>query len=359
MRPARPALLAFACLSALALAATPTTAGVFGSKKKPEAAALPPPPPPPPPVAALPGPVLQAAGAYRIYMRRAGGVTAPHAGAEIESALELAEASEPVGMAKGEVAYVAVIALQEPTFVEGVRQFAADPGQRRLIAQRLAADASYAMSFTGAQAAAASASQALVVDAGRVHEAGKAVKQSAYDMQHETWSKGDIPNRPGRLARAKTLASTPMAATPEEMSALAAADAAASPGQPRLVAASSPAPTGAAVTSAVQHGLAIAALAALGETGDDNDARVQTLLNDSGSSFCHNMSKLNLYQCLAVAKPYYEDAFCLGQHVLLDAGQCVMKDAGYAVPTPVKAETLAAEAPAQSSAKPKGKRRNR
>jgi hypothetical protein len=72
----------------------------------------------------------------------------------------------------------------------------------------------------------------------------------------------------------------------------------------------------------------VAALAALGEGGDANDAQVESLLNESSGGFCLNMSKLNLYQCLAVAKPWYEDVFCLGQHVLIDTGQCVAKEVG-------------------------------
>ena len=43
------------------------------------------------------------------------------------------------------------------------------------------------------------------------------------------------------------------------------------------------------------------------------------------------MAKLNLFQCLSVAGPEYEDVFCLGQHAVLDTGQCV---AGAAGPSP-------------------------
>ena len=57
------------------------------------------------------------------------------------------------------------------------------------------------------------------------------------------------------------------------------------------------------------------------------------------------MSKLNLYQCLSVAKPYYEDVFCLGQHILLDTAQCVTKAAG-PLPTP----TIAAVTPPGAAA---------
>jgi hypothetical protein len=37
------------------------------------------------------------------------------------------------------------------------------------------------------------------------------------------------------------------------------------------------------------------------------------------------MAKLNLYQCLASAGPHYEDIFCLGQHAMIDPGQCVVE----------------------------------
>ena len=53
------------------------------------------------------------------------------------------------------------------------------------------------------------------------------------------------------------------------------------------------------------------------------------------SAQCLNMSKLNLYQCLAVSKPHYEDVFCLGQHVLMDTGSCLMKGVGMAGIEPV------------------------
>jgi hypothetical protein len=70
----------------------------------------------------------------------------------------------------------------------------------------------------------------------------------------------------------------------------------------------------------VQRGLALAALAVLGEA----DARsVEPLLQDPACASCLRMAKLNLFQCLAVAKPWYEDVFCLGQHILIDTGECI------------------------------------
>ena len=78
-------------------------------------------------------------------------------------------------------------------------------------------------------------------------------------------------------------------------------------------------------TNAVNRGLTIAALAILGEAGENRADFINSLLEESIGERCFGMSKLNLYQCLAVAKPYYEDVFCLGQHVLMDTGQCLGK----------------------------------
>jgi type II secretory pathway component GspD/PulD (secretin) len=55
---------------------------------------------------------------------------------------------------------------------------------------------------------------------------------------------------------------------------------------------------------------------------------VMPILTEVNSASCFNMSKLNLYQCLAVAGPHYEDIFCLGQHAMIDTGTCVLKAAG-------------------------------
>ena len=83
-----------------------------------------------------------------------------------------------------------------------------------------------------------------------------------------------------------------------------------------------------AVDAPVVKGLAVAALAAMGEAGDDKLGLLAPLLTDEIASYCLNMSKLNLYQCLAVSKPQYEDIFCLGQHSMIDIGNCVVKAAG-------------------------------
>ena len=83
-------------------------------------------------------------------------------------------------------------------------------------------------------------------------------------------------------------------------------------------------------------------MAALGEAGDANVTTVMGLITEPNIGGCMNMSKLNLYQCLAVARPHYEDVFCLGQHAMMDTGRCMIKAAG--LPEPYEAKFVPSQA---------------
>jgi hypothetical protein len=157
------------------------------------------------------------------------------------------------------------------------------------------------------------------------------VKQSAYDVQRQAWSKAPVADAEMRLANAKTLSATPQAASLEDVAQLRQA----SVGAAAMSLAGDP--VNAPYSDTIARGLALAALAALGHAGDENDATLTSVLKTQDDScFCLNMAKLNLYQCLAVAKPHYEDIFCLGQHAMIDTGQCVSKAA--ASPNPAYVE---------------------
>jgi hypothetical protein len=288
----------------------------------------PPPPPPPPPVALSPG-VIQAAAAYQTYVRDASTISATFADPEsIQSALRRGVAYESRSFSKGIVAWGAVVALQEPTFVKGVRDLGLDAHARGTLANRIMADPSYAAQLPGAPAAAGLIVASLQADGAAVHKAGAAVKQSAYDVQRQKWSREFVKERDARLASAKTLSATPISASADITSQLSSAT---QSGQGLGLTAITAQPP---YTETVVRSLAIAALAALGAADGANSANVEQLMNESIGSFCLNLGKLNLYQCLAVSKPHYEDVFCLGQHALMDTGQCLSKVAGAAQPAP-------------------------
>ena len=323
-------------------------------------AVVPPAAPPPPPVA-LSGGVIQAAGAYRLYMRRAGDISPAFIdGRAVEQSLVAGVGYEPHQFLRGAIAYGALVALQSPQFVAGVRTYAVDPEGRRSLAAKLLADPNYAQALPSADAAAGLISAALQADAARVRHAGELVKQAAYDVQHQNWSKGEVADRDGRLANAKVMSSQPISAPQEDVARLSSAvNGPGSAGVSTLeMVGADPLP--APYTAVVSRALALAALAALGSANDD--AALQPLFEERTGDFCLSMAKLNVYQCLSVAKPYYEDVFCLGQHVLLDTAQCVSKAAGgpqlvtvadAAPPPPAPAPAVKAKAKPRPKAKAK------
>jgi hypothetical protein len=302
----------------------------------------------PPPVA-LSQHVVEAASAYHTYMQRAARIAPVFVnGPQIEESLTAGEAFEAQQLSRGVIAYGALIALQDPSFVAGVRTYAVDPEGRRSLAARLVADPAYAAALPSAASAAGLVITTLNADSSRVRGAGELVKQFAYDVQHQAWSKRDITDPAGRLARAKQISAAPMTPLPADVDQL---EGAVTAGDKHLASSAllvSGSPSAPPYTAVVNRALAVAALAALGEGGDANDAQVESLLNESSGGFCLNMSKLNLYQCLAVAKPWYEDVFCLGQHILIDTGQCVSKEVGSM--KPVQAASASTEAPASAGA---------
>jgi hypothetical protein len=90
-----------------------------------------------------------------------------------------------------------------------------------------------------------------------------------------------------------------------------------------LVAAPQTPTTMAAGAPDVVRGLALAALAIMGRTGDDKEAAFEALLHDASSVDCLKMAKMNLNQCLAVAGPHYEDLYCTGRHAVSDTAKCL------------------------------------
>lgn len=292
-----------------------------------------PPAPPPPPVALAPSLVEQAA-AYRFYMAKSATISPTFEdGADIADSLRIAVAYEPEQFLRGAVAYGAVAALQSPEFVSAVRKYAADPATRAKVAADLAADPHYAATLPGADQAAGLVVGAYGEEGRRLFKLGTDVKQAAYDVQHSKWSMADVENRPLRLSQAKALSATPVVGELEETARLQQAAVGAAP----LAVTGSPAAP--PYSRMVVRSLTVAALAVLGEAGENRADLIEAVMLEPTSASCLNMGKLNLYQCLAVSKPHYEDVFCLGQHALMDTGQCLMKGAGLST-VEAKTETV-------------------
>jgi hypothetical protein len=312
----------------LALAAVATTAILAGCAQP--AAPPAPAPAPPPPTVSLSSKLLDQASAYRAYVNRAALISPAFTdGANVAESLKTGESYEPKQLLRGAIAYGAVVALQDQGFRAGVRTYAADPEQRRKIAYEIMKDPAYVLGINGAAGAAGLVTTALGEDGKKLLAQGKAVKQAAYDVQHYAWSKSDVPGRDGRLALAKQLSSTTINGDADLSAKLQQAVSGAQPLATAAGDAASP-----PFTPLVVRSLAVGALAALGYADDASLEQVMPLTSEPNSAQCLNMSKLNLYQCLAVSKPHYEDVFCLGQHAMMDTGACLMKGVGMAEPAP-------------------------
>jgi hypothetical protein len=293
----------------------------------------PPPPPPPAPAVVLGPKLIEQASAYRFYMDHVTAISpALQDPDSVAKSLQVGAAYEPTQMLRGAIAYGAVAALQDPAFVAGVKTYSAHPEQRREVAYAIMRDPAYAVGLAGSASAAGLVVQALGTEGQKLYDAGKAVKQSAYDVQKQPWSKADVPNRDLRLSQAKMLSATPVVGDLAETARLTRASTGAEP-LPLTGAPAAP-----PYSPVVIRSLAVAALAILGEAGDANIDTVMAVMAEPNVGFCMSLAKLNLYQCLAVSKPHYEDVFCLGQHAMMDTGRCLIKASG--LPEPYEAKFI-------------------
>jgi hypothetical protein len=270
--------------------------------------------------------------------------------ASVQDRLSETSSFEPNQLGRGIVAYGAIVAMQETSFRASLRAYAANPSTRREMVDRLLADYSYVTAIAGSDMAARRVIMALASDGQMVYQTGSAVKQSAYDIQKQSWATKPIAKRDERMALAKKNAVTLRSVSSGESSRLLSAAlngqglttsapdenafATIKPSsQKSLTAEEAIATQDPAVidhyakpyTSTVYRALTLAALSLLGENHSERQDWLEQSLNASDGPSCLGLSKLNLYQCLAVSKPHYEDIFCMGQHVLMDTGQCLAK----------------------------------
>lgn len=301
------------------------------------------PPPPPPPVTLNEG-VAQAASIYVAFIRDVGTIQAGFPDAEsIQNAMHKGAAYDPATLSRGMIAYGSILALQSPEFVAGVRTYAVDPATRADVVANIIRDPAYAAGLPGADVAAGLIIATLGQDITALTTIADAVEGDAYTIQERNdprrrWATVPIPDRAARLETAKTISAGQMLPSAEDSARLFAA---ANSGSGLNLAPATNAPP---YTPAVVHSLAIAALAALGAAGDDARANTEALSIESNAQFCLDMSKLNLFQCLAASRPSYEDMFCVGRHIVRDLATCTTQ-ATVPVVTPVSDTATASVTP--------------
>ncbi len=300
------------------------------------------PPPPPPPVALNQG-VADAASIYVAFIREV--ATIPAGGFQdaesIQAAMRRGAAYDPATLSRGMIAYGSILALQSPEFVQGVRTFAVDPAVRAELVANISRDPAYAATLPGANAAAGLIVSTLNQDIVALTAIAEGVEGDAYTIQERRdprrrWAIQPIADRQVRLDSVKTISAGQMLPSAEDSARLFAA--ANSGSGLSLTGPTASAP----YTRAVVHSLAIAALAALGAGGEEARANTDALSIEANAQFCLDMSKLNLFQCLAASRPSYEDMFCIGRHIVRDLATCTQQAVTAAPPT-LAPETTVAE----------------
>ncbi|HEY3798660.1 MAG TPA: hypothetical protein VGL58_09930 [Caulobacteraceae bacterium] len=278
----------------------------------------------------MPQQIISAATAFADYVKSASTIDSGFtSGDEVAHGLKVAASYEPTQIEEGMIAYGAIAALQDDRFVEGVDQAAGRGQDRDAFAERLVEDPYAATRVDGADGAARRIEVALRAVAQPLISTGAQIKQAAYSVQHQAWSKVMVADAQVRLADVKVWSR--QAADPGADDTQAMMEKIGAEGQRVGDDAS------AGYSQIEARALALAAEAVLGHAhGADRD-RLSPLLTEADSAECFRMAKLNLYQCMAVAGPQYEDMFCMGQHAVMDTGSCVDGAARSAARTAVAA----------------------
>jgi len=263
----------------------------------------------------LPRDIVEAATAFQHYMTSAAAVGRFSDAGSVLQGLRASAAYEPAQFQQGMIAYGAIAALQDEDYIRGVQRAAPTAAARQALRERLINNPYDATQFDGVASAARRVEAALGGKAAPLASAGAQVKASAYTVQHQAWSKVMVSDASGRLAEVKRLSAMRAQPRAAELDATIDSLAGATP-QPI-----SDGPAG--MTMIEAKALALAAEAILDGTHASDRPRLAPLLEDPRSAMCLRMAKLNLYQCMAVAGPQYEDIFCLGQHAMIDTGACV------------------------------------
>lgn len=243
-----------------------------------------------------------------------------------------------------QIAYTALVAAQNPQFIDEVRAVA-DYYGTDVAARALMEDPLYVTGFMGADLAADSVNTTVGEDVARINDVGMRYRQAAYNLQTEAWAQRRARDRQDRLAAIESASSR--LATDFSLSGAGPGPATLpdtqAPTARRMGSASSlfgddvaTDTTGPITLSALEvtvgerqlepderrvgQILVVAALQAI-EGGDLT--YMDQLLSNPAVERCIQWAKLNLQQCVAAGHFKYEDAFCIAEHALDEVADCL------------------------------------
>jgi hypothetical protein len=288
---------------------------------------------------------VRAAGAYASFQDDISSLRgAPIASSrDLDAALDLVATHDPTQVARGWMAYAAIVGSQASGFTQSVRETAAFYGRDRFLLG-LRNDLGYARTIAGADQVVQLALAAAASDASRIEGVAARYKQSAYDLQRSSWAamradpaatrNASLRSRVGTAAVSSTALQRLTVQAGGASGGMVMAD---SPGGTLFwdsIRGSVATPTG--LGSPTQRGVkadqattidrivTLSAYYAV-NAGPEMQARLDALMSEQLTKNCVEWSRLQMYQCISAARFKYEHAFCLAEHGMTDVGKCVRK----------------------------------
>ena len=236
-------------------------------------------------------------------------------------------------LSAGWVAYAALVAAQVPEFAQALekevksrKRFNGLRGKDAFLS-RLGANPSYPRELKGADQAIDAILSMTVRDGARITALGETFKEQAYAMQKTKWGKKRIGSGSTRLTDAASFdKSRPAPAAPDfkmsESGGVAAPVLASAPDHWAADWGRSADPTASTEPNADVIIDRVLNLASRYSIGKLNAKTVEVYARNDKSERCLSMAKLTLDQCIAATRSPYEEAFCLGEHALIDTATC-------------------------------------
>ena len=238
-------------------------------------------------------------------------------------------------LSAGWVAYAALVAADQPAFAEALEKELDKKANRRKgelggvdgLMSAISQDAGFLRSLPGADAAVNAVLAMTVQDSARITELGEAFKTQAYAMQKTSWGKQKISPSQSRIDEAanfgRTRAEPAAPGLDHDTSNGVLAPALASAREEWAADWGAGADTGRVTEKNAEIVIdRILYLAARYSTDSLNSKIVEVYAQNTKSQRCLSMAKLTLDQCIAATRAPYEEAFCLGEHGLIDVATC-------------------------------------
>jgi hypothetical protein len=235
-------------------------------------------------------------------------------------------------LSSGWTAYAALVAADSPAFKKALEKEIEDgkfngmKGRDALLA-RIAQEPGYVRGLDGASEAVNTVLSMAASDAARFSKLGEDYKKQAYAMQKTKWGMAKLPAPSSRLSEADAYGNSRGEASAPDL-----------PGatengvtQPKLASAGEAwSPEWGKGGGGRMNGENAAALmdrilnlAVRYSAGGTNEKLVETYSKNDRAEQCLHMASLTLRQCIAATRAPYEEAFCLGEHGMIDPGECV------------------------------------